>query len=80
MSKKNELMTVPQKILEETYNAGMEADEKERSGTLYHVDQATIYSKVNEIFEGKIELMDTKTALQKYSWLNDYMWKLVDKN
>ena len=80
MSKKNELMKVPHKILEETYKAGMEADEKDRSGTLYHVDQATIYSKVNEMFEGKIELMDTKTALQKYSWLSDYMWKLVDKN
>jgi Fe-S cluster assembly scaffold protein SufB len=73
-------MKVPHKILEETYKAGMEADEKDRSGTFYHVDQSTIYSKVNEMFEGKIELMDTKTALQKYSWLSDYMWKLVDKN
>lgn len=80
MSKENELMKVPHKILEETYKAGMEADEKDRSGTFYHVDQSTIYSKVNEMFEGKIELMDTKTALQKYSWLSDYMWKLVDKN
>jgi Fe-S cluster assembly scaffold protein SufB len=80
LSKENELMKVPHKILEETYKAGMEADEKDRSGTFYHVDQSTIYSKVNEMFEGKIELMDTKTALQKYSWLSDYMWKLVDKN
>jgi len=80
LSNENELMKVPHKILEETYKAGMEADEKDRSGTFYHVDQSTIYSKVNEMFEGKIELMDTKTALQKYSWLSDYMWKLVDKN
>jgi uncharacterized protein len=79
LSKENELMKVPHKILEETYEAGMEANEKDRSGTLYHVDQATIYSKVNEFFEGKIELMDTKAALQKYQWLSDYMWKLVDK-
>jgi len=78
--KKNELMKVPHKILEETYKAGIEADEKDRSGTFFHVDQSTIYSKVNELFEGKIELMDTKAALQKYSWLSDYMWKLVDKN
>ena len=79
MSKENELMKVPHKILEETYEAGMEPGEKDRSGTLYHVDQATIYSKVNKLFEGKIELMDTKAALQKYQWLGDYMWKLVDK-
>jgi Fe-S cluster assembly scaffold protein SufB len=80
LSKENELIKVPHKILEETYKAGMEADEKDRSGTFYHVDQTTVYSKVNEFFQGKIELMDTKAALQKYSWLEGYMWKLVDKN
>jgi Fe-S cluster assembly scaffold protein SufB len=80
LSKENELLRVPHKILEETYKAGMEADEKNRSGTFYHVDQSTIYSKVNELFQGKIEIMDTKAALQKYSWLGDCMWKLVDKN
>jgi Fe-S cluster assembly scaffold protein SufB len=73
-------MKLPHKILEETYKAGMEANEKDRSGTLYHVDQSTVYSKVNELFEGKIELMDTKQALQKYSWLDDYMWKIVAKD
>jgi len=73
-------MNVPHKILEETYKAGMEADEKGRSGTFYHVDQYTVYSKVNELFQGKIELMDMKAALNKYSWLEGYMWKLVDKN
>jgi Fe-S cluster assembly scaffold protein SufB len=80
LSKQNELMKVPHQILEETYKAGMEADDKARSGTFYHVDQSTVYSKVNELFQGKIELMDTKTALQKYSWLEEYMWKLVDKD
>jgi Fe-S cluster assembly scaffold protein SufB len=79
LSKKNELMKVPHKILEETYKAGMEPEEKERSGTFYHVDQSTIYSKVNELYQGKIELMDTKKALQKYSWLSEYMWKIVDR-
>jgi Fe-S cluster assembly scaffold protein SufB len=80
LKKENELVKLPHRLLEETYKAGMEADEKNRSGTLYHVDQSTIYSKVNELFHGKIELMDTKVALQKYRWLADYMWKLVDKN
>jgi Fe-S cluster assembly scaffold protein SufB len=73
-------MKIPHEILEETYTAGMEADDKDRSGTFYHVDQATVYSKVNDLFQGKIELMDTKTALKKYPWLEGYMWKLVDKN
>jgi Fe-S cluster assembly scaffold protein SufB len=80
LSKENELVKLPHRVLEETYKAGMEANEKNRSGTFYHVDQSTIYSKVNELYQGKIEVMDTKTALQKYHWLGDYMWKLVDKN
>jgi Fe-S cluster assembly scaffold protein SufB len=80
LSKENELERIPHKILEETYKAGMEADDKNRSATFYHIDQSTVYSKVNDLYQGKIELMDTKAALQKYSWLKDYMWKLVDKD
>jgi len=80
LSKQNELEKIPHQILEETYKAGIDADDKNRSATFFHVDQSTLYSKVNELYEGKIELMDTKAALQKYSWLNEYMWKLVDKN
>ena len=57
----------------------MSSDEKSRSGTFYLVDQSTIYSKVNEAFKGKVELMDTKLALNKYPWLEDYMWKAVAK-
>jgi Fe-S cluster assembly protein SufB len=80
LSKENELEKIPHAILEETYKAGMEAEDKNRSATFYHMDQSTVYSKVNEFYQGKIELMDTKAALQKYSWLKDYMWKLVDKD
>jgi len=77
--KKNELTSVPHKILEEAYKVGIDLSEENRSGTLLHVDQNTIYSKVNEFFKGKIEIMDTKEALQKYPWLSDYRWKLIDK-
>lgn len=76
----SELTKIPHRILEEAYKAGIEKDERSRSGTLMHVDQATIYSKVNEAFRGKIEMMDTKEALEKYSWLSDYRWRLVDEN
>jgi len=77
--KKNELTSVPHTILEEAYKAGIDLSEGNRSGTLFHVDQTTIYSKVNEFFKGKIELMDTKEALRKHPWLNDYRWKLLDR-
>jgi len=80
LAKENELVKIPHQILKEAYKAGIEADGKNRSGTFFHVNQSTVYSRVNDFFQGKIELMDTKMALQKYSWLGEYMWKLVDEN
>ncbi len=80
MSKENELTQIPHRILEEAQKAGIESEEKNRSGTFFHLNQETIASKVNELYEGKIELMDVKAALRKYSWLEGHMWKLVDKN
>jgi len=79
LGQKKALTEVPHKILEEAYKAGIDQNEETRSGTLLHVDQATIYSKVNDFFEGKIEIMDTQDALQRYSWLNEYRWKLIEK-
>jgi Fe-S cluster assembly scaffold protein SufB len=76
--KESALTKIPHSILEDVYNVGIDVDEETRSGTLFHVDQATIYTKINEYFRDKIEIMDTKKALAKYSWLQDYMWKLVD--
>jgi uncharacterized protein len=80
MDKESDLTNLPHKILEEAQKAGLEADEKNRSGTFIHLNQETIASKVNEVYEGKLELMDIKAALKKYSWLQDYMWKLVSKD
>jgi Fe-S cluster assembly scaffold protein SufB len=39
-----------------------------------------VQATVNELFEGKIELQDVKTALKKNPQLEEYMWKLVDKD
>ena len=80
MSKKSDLTKLPHQILEEAEKAGIEADEKNRAGTFFHLNQETVAAKVNELYEGKLELMDVKAALQKYSWLNDYMWKVVSKD
>ncbi len=80
MSKESDLTKLPHQILEETQKAGLETQGKNRSGTFVHMDQQTIAAKVNEAYEGQLELMDVKAALKKYSWLEDYMWKLVSKD
>ena len=80
MSKDNSLTKIPHQILEEATQAGLETQENNRAGTFFHLNQETITSKINSLYEGKLELMDIKIALQKYSWLKDYMWKLVSKD
>jgi Fe-S cluster assembly scaffold protein SufB len=80
LDKKNDLKSLPHQILQEALRAGLDLTEENRSGTLLHVDQSTLYSKANELLKGKIELIDTKIALKKYPWLDDYRWKLVDRN
>jgi Fe-S cluster assembly scaffold protein SufB len=80
MAKQNDLTKIPHQILEEAQQAGIEVQDKNRSATFFHVNQETIAAKVNSLYEGKLELMDVKAALKKYSWLQDYMWKLVSKD
>lgn len=80
MDKENSLTKIPHQILQEAQKAGLESDEAKRSGTFFHLDQETIAAKVSELYEGKIELMDVKAALNKYPWLEEYRWKLVNKD
>ena len=80
MSQESDLTKVPHKILEEAQTAGLDENEKNRAGTFFHLNQETVTAKVNEAYEGKLELMDIKAALKKYDWLEDYMWKTVSKD
>jgi len=74
-----ELTKLPHEILEAAAKAGIDSKEKERAGSYMHIDHSVVVSKINEQFQGQIEIMDTLEALEKYSWLQDYRWKLVDK-
>jgi Fe-S cluster assembly scaffold protein SufB len=80
MNKESDLTKIPHQILQEAQKAGIESDGKNRSGTFFHLNQETVAAKVNEFYEGKIELMDIKAALKKYPWLEDYRWKLISKD
>jgi hypothetical protein len=80
VNRESDLTRVPHKILEEAEKAGLESTGQNRAGTFFHLNQETVTAKVNEAFEGKLELMDVKAALKKYAWLEDYMWKVVSKD
>ena len=50
-------------------------DTAKHAGTYIQVDQSVVHSKTEQ--EG-IEVMSTSMALEKYAWLKDYWWKLVN--
>ncbi|MHA1403033.1 MAG: SufB/SufD family protein [Candidatus Helarchaeota archaeon] len=74
----SKLQELPHEILEAAYKTGIDGETKGRAGTFFHLDQSTVYSKINETFENKLEMMDLKDALAKYEWLKNYQWNLVD--
>jgi len=54
--------------------AGVDADERGRSGTYIQKDSAVIHSRSKQ--EG-LEVLPIKKALQETDWIQDYYWKLV---
>ncbi|MDY6990314.1 MAG: SufD family Fe-S cluster assembly protein [Thermodesulfobacteriota bacterium] len=54
--------------------AGIDAEEKDRSGTYVQKDSAVIHAHSKQ--EG-LEVIPIKEALEKYDWVQDYYWKLV---
>lgn len=54
--------------------AGVDADEKERSGTYVQKDSAVIHVRSGQ--DG-LEVIPIKDALQQYDWVKDYYWKLI---
>jgi Fe-S cluster assembly scaffold protein SufB len=54
--------------------AGVDAEEKDRSGTYVQKDTAVIHAHSKQ--EG-LEVVPIKEALGRYDWLEDYYWKLV---
>jgi Fe-S cluster assembly scaffold protein SufB len=54
--------------------AGIDAMERERSGTFVQKDTAVLHSRSKQ--EG-LEVIPIKDALKQYGWVEDYYWKLV---
>jgi len=80
MKKISTLQELPHEILEAAQRTGIQESEEERSGSFFMLDHDTVIAEVNKRFKGQLEIMDTRDALKKYSWVKDYFWKLVDKD
>lgn len=71
------LSELPEEAKKTALLAGVVSDEKLRCGTYFQLDHSVVFEKVREEFKGKIEIMNTKKAMEKYDWVKDYWWKAV---
>ena len=54
---------------------GVDTEENNRSGSFLQMDQSNIFT--NNSISDSIEVMNMQIALEKYSWLDDYLWNVV---
>jgi Fe-S cluster assembly scaffold protein SufB len=70
-----DLRTLPEEDKKRLMLAGVDAGEKNRSGTYLQKDSAVIHAHKKQ--EG-LEVLPIKQALERYDWVQDYYWKLVN--
>lgn len=70
-----ELADIDQIDNERLLNAGIDITGAERSGSFIQVDSSVIHAAPTQ--DG-IEVLATREALNKYDWLEEYLWKIVD--
>ncbi len=71
------LKSLDRRLKEASLLAGLSTAEKERSGTFFQKGDSAIYSKVQSIYEGQVEIMKIEDALLEYPWLWEYWWSMV---
>ncbi len=73
----NKDLSLSEKEVEKLLNVGVDIEEKNRAGTFLYVDKNIL--EVSYKQEG-IEIQPLNEALKNYPYLNDYLFKIVDKN
>lgn len=69
-----DLKTLDEESKKTLLQVGIVPSEEGRSGSLLVLDNAVSHSSLKD---ENVELMSTQKALEKYEWLKDYSWKLV---
>lgn len=71
----NKLEELAEEDKEDMLIAGVDTSEKERTGSFILEDNTVVHASV---FQEGLEVLGTADALEKYDWLQDYYWNLVE--
>lgn len=72
------LSALPAEVIRRAQDVGIKVEGEERAGTYFQVDHSVIFRGVQRALEEKAEIISTREALQKYDWVKDYWWKIID--
>lgn len=72
----DDMNDVSKKTKKALLGVGIDTDEKGRAGSFLQVDQTNIFT--NNSISNNVELMNIGMALEKYDWLKDYFWQVVN--
>jgi len=65
---------LPQDVQQQLIMAGVDVQEKDRSGTYFQQDTSVVHC---DTMQKGIEVIPIRVALEKYDWVREYYWKLV---
>lgn len=68
---------VSKKTKDALIKVGVDTESNERAGSFLQMDQSNIFT---QSISDNIEIMNTGVALNKYSWLKDYIWNAVKED
>ncbi len=68
------LEKMPQEYQEDALRAGVVTSEQGRAGTFFQINQQVLCARSSE---AGLEVLSTTQALEKYDWLEDYLWEAV---
>ncbi|ADQ05975.1 SufBD protein [Caldicellulosiruptor hydrothermalis 108] len=74
----SELSKLPEEIQKTILNAGIEVSEESRSGSFLQLDHSVVYRRLQQRYQGQLEILDINEALEKYPEVREkYFWKAV---
>ena len=74
------LAELPDEVLSRAREVGVKTDGTDRAGSYFQIDHSVIFARVQEAFEGKVEVMSVREASERYGWVEDLMWSLVSRD
>jgi uncharacterized protein len=71
---------IPDELAKKAESFGINPYDLSRAGSYVMMDEKDLIKDIHPEYQDKYEMLDIKEALKKYPWLEEYRWKLIEKD